>query len=112
MKMNFLKEWENINGLDYEAITKKVYKAFASWERKNLEIVHGQRERNTEYTFGLPYTSSGCHAGLGLHCNVEAVWKKDKSFVAEEIAITTENEIVVLLMNDEEEVMLIVIGTL
>lgn len=110
--MKFLKDWEKVEGFTYEEITKKVYKAFSMWERKNLEIVHGKRDRNTEYTYGLPYTSSGCFAGLGLHCNVGAVLKSDKSFTAYEVAVNEKHEIIVLLMDDDENEKYIIIGRL
>ena len=112
MAMKLLKDWEKVEGFTYEEINKKVYKVFSSWERRNLEIIHGSRNRNTEYTYGLPYTSSGDFASLGLHCNVEAVLKTDKNFVAYELAINADLEIVVYLTDAEENEKFVVIGKL
>lgn len=111
MKMNFLKEWDRVENLDYEAITKKVYKAFANWERNNLKITYGHRDRNVEYTYGLAYTSSSSFALLGI-CNVEAVLKEDNTFKAEYIAINDNLDIVVALWDSEENEKFVVIGNL
>lgn len=110
--MKLLKDWEKVNEFSYEEINKQVYKVFSSWERRNLEIIHGSRDRNTEYTFGLPYTSTGAFASLGLHCNVEAVLKSDKNFVAYELAVNEDLEIVVYLTDADENEKYITIGKL
>lgn len=75
-------------------------------------ITHGRRERTTSDTYGLPYTSHGIFASLGLHCNVNAILKSDKNFVAYELALTEENEVVVYLTDVEENEKYIVIGKL
>ena len=49
--MKFKKEWT-------EKELEDVIRAFAMWEKKNLRVTYGNRERTTEGTYGLPYTSS------------------------------------------------------
>ena len=110
--MKFRNDWTNIDGFTYEEVEKKVVNIFARWERSNLKITHGRREKTTIDTYGLPYTSSGTFAGLGLHCNVNAVLKSDENFVAYEIAVTEENEVVVYLTDADENEKFIVIGRL
>lgn len=104
--MKFIKEWNN-----YEETTKKVHKAFARWERNNLLVLNGKRDKNIEYTYGLPYTSTSDFAMIG-NTNCEAEYKKDRNLHFEYIAITEENEIVVALWDAEENETFIVIGTL
>lgn len=104
--MKFIKEWN-----DYEVITKKVHRAFARWERNNLTITYGRREKNVEYTYGLPYTSSSSFA-LISNTNCTAEYNSDRNFHFEYIAVTEEKEIVVALWDDEENEKYIVIGTL
>ena len=110
--MKFKNDWTKIDGFTYEEVEKKVVNIFAKWERNNLKITHGRREITTSDTYGLPYTSSGTFAGLGCHCNVNAVLKSDESFVAYEIAVTEENEVVVYLTDADENEKYIVIGRL
>ena len=75
--VEYLTEWE-----DFEQTCNKVIKVFAKWQKSNLKIVRGAYVRkNTvvktmEYTFGLPYTSSGMYAELEC-TNVQAVkWNR------------------------------------
>ena len=107
----FLNNWENVEGYTFEEIQSKVVNAFAKWEKSNLIITTGQRERTTSDTYGLPYTSSGTFAGLGCHCNVNAVLKSDSSFVYE-LAITEDFEIVAYFTDAEENEKYIVISRL
>lgn len=110
--MKFRNDWTKINGFDYEEVEKKVVNLFARWEKSNLKITAGRRERTTSDTFGLPYTSSASFASLGLYCNVNAVLRSDENFVAYEVAITEENEVVVYLTDADENEKYIVIGRL
>lgn len=111
--MKFKNDWNNIEGFNNaEEVIKRVTNIFARWERNNLKITHGRRERTTSDTYGLPYTSSGTFAGLGLHCNVNAVLKSNENFVAYEIAVTEENEVVIYLTDADKNEKYIVIGRL
>ena len=110
--MNFRKDWETIDGFTYEEVVNRVINIFAKWEKSNLIITYGRRERTTSDTYGLPYTSSASFAGLGCHCNVNAVLKSDNNYVIYEIAITENNEIVAYLTDADENEKYIVIGTL
>lgn len=74
--IEYLTEWK-----DFEHIYNKVIMIFAKWQ-KNLKIVHGNYVRKNsvirtmEYTYGLPYTSSGSFAELAC-TNVQAVkWNR------------------------------------
>lgn len=106
----FLNNWENVEGYTFEEIQSKVINTFAKWEKSNLIITTGQRERTTSDTYGLPYTSSGSFAGLGCHCNVNAVLKADKNFVIYELAINEDLEIVAYLTDEDDNEKYIVIG--
>ena len=110
--MKFRNDWTNIDGFTYEEVEKKVINIFARWEKSNLKITRGHRERTTSDTYGLPYTSSASFAGLGCHCNVNAVLKSDENFVIYELAITEENEVVAYLTDADENEKYIVIGRL
>ena len=110
--MNFRKDWETIDGFTYEEVVSRVINIFAKWEKSNLIITYGRREKTTSDTYGLPYTSSGDFASLGCHCNVNAVLKSDNNYVIYEIAITENNEIVAYLTDADENEKYIVIGTL
>lgn len=104
--MKFIKEWNN-----YEETTMKVYKAFARWEKKNLIVLNNKRDRNIEYTYGLPYTSSSAFAMISnTNCKAEYIHNRNLHF--EYIAITEENKIVVALWDAEENETFIIIGTL
>lgn len=110
--MNFRKDWETINGFTYEEVVKRVSNIFAKWEKSNLIITYGRRERTISDTYGLPYTSSGDFASLGCHCNVNAVLKSDNNYVIYEIAITEDNEVIAYLTDTDENEKYIVIGRL
>ena len=110
--MNFRKDWETIDGFTYEEVVNRVINIFAKWEKSNLIITYGRRERTTSDTYGLPYTSSASFAGLGCHCNVNAVLKSDNNYVIYELAITEENEVVAYLTDADKNKKYIVIGTL
>lgn len=110
--MKFRKDWETIDGFTYEEVKNRVTNVFAKWEKSNLIITRGRRERTTSDTFGLPYTSSGVFASLGCHCNVNAVLKSDKNYVIYELAVSEENEIVAYLTDADENEKYIVIGRL
>ena len=95
MKCKFKSEWN-------DAELKMANKAFATWERQNLRITHGDRERNAEDTYGLPYTSSSSFAGI-WNTNVEAVLKSDEQYRFVGVAITEDNQVAVLLETENEE---------
>lgn len=109
---NFRKNWEAIDGFTYEEVINRVTNIFAKWEKTNLIITYGRRERITSDTYGLPYTSSGDFASLGCHCNVNAVLKSDGNYVIYELAITEDNEIIAYLTDADENEKYIVIGRL
>lgn len=109
---NFRRDWETINGFTCEEVINKVTNIFAAWEKKNLVITYGRRKRTTSDTYGLPYTSSGDFAGLGCHCNVNAVLKNDRNYVIYELAITENNEVVAYLTDANENEKYILIGKL
>lgn len=102
--MTYLKEWEN-------GIEEKVINIFAKWEKNNLTIVYGKRERTVADTYGLPYTSSGECAGL-WNTNVDARLKNDKQWRFVGIVVTEDGGILALFMNDEDKERLEVIGRL
>lgn len=111
--MKFLKEWNNVEGFNgVDEVEKRVTNIFAKWEKSNLIITSGRREKKTSDTYGLPYTSHGIFASLGLHCNVNAVLKNDTDYVAYELALTKEKEVVVYLTDSEENEKYIIIGKL
>ena len=75
--IEYLTEWK-----DFDKTCNKVIMVFAKWQKTNLKIIHGEYVRkNTvlqtiEYTYGLPYTSSGSFAELRC-TNVQAVkWNR------------------------------------
>ena len=48
--MRFLKEWNNIKGFDgVEKVTERVISVFSKWEKRNLIITHGRREKCRVY---------------------------------------------------------------
>lgn len=102
--MKFKKEWT-------EAEYKAVVKCFSRWEKSHLIIVYGQRERTTEDTYGLPYTSSSSFAMLS-NTNVQAVLKSDKDFYFDWLGLTTENKVIAGFADEDENEMEIVIGTI
>lgn len=68
-----LKSWGY--GAEFEKREKIAEKAAAGLMGK-LKFIHGRREHNAEYTFGLPYTSSGAFAAI-WNCNAEAMKTQD-----------------------------------
>ena len=110
--MKLRKDWEKIEGFTYEEVINRVINIFAKWERQNLKITCGNREKTTSDTYGLPYTSSACFAALGCHCNVNAVLKSDNNYVIYELVITEDNEVVAYLTDANENEKYIVIGRL
>lgn len=111
-KFNFRKDWETINGFTYEEVINRVTNIFAVWEKRNLIITYGRRERTTSDIYGLPYTSSGAFASLGCNCNVNAALKNDRNYVIYELAITENNEVVAYLTDADENEKYIMIGRL
>ena len=108
--MRFLKEWDNIEGFNgVDEVTKRVISVFSKWERRNLIITYGRRERNTEYTYGFPYTSSSSFAMIS-NCNVEATLKGTKDFTFQWLAITEDLEIVACFTDYVENEKYITIG--
>lgn len=100
--MKFKKEWA-------EAEYKAVVKCFSRWEKSHLIIVYGQRERTTEDTYGLPYTSSSSFAILS-NTNVQAVLKREREFYFDWLGLTTKNEVVAGFTDADENEKQIVIG--
>lgn len=100
--MEFKKEWT-------EAGHKAVIKVFSRWEKSHLIITYGHRERTTEDTYGLPYTSSSSFAMLS-NTNVQAELKEDRNFNFDWLGLTTENEVVAGFTDKNENEKEIVIG--
>jgi hypothetical protein len=100
--MNFKKEWSD-DELD------RVVNVFSKWEKKNLTITYGKRERTTEDTYGLPYTSSSDYAMIS-NTNVKAVLNTGKEFNFDYLALTEDNEVVAMFENNDNEEKSIVIG--
>lgn len=102
--MRLKKEWT-------EAEYKAVIKCFSIWEKSHLVIIYGKRERTTEDTYGLPYTSSSGLAMLS-NTNVQAVLKRDRAFYFDWLALTTENEVVAGFTDVDENEKQIIIGNI
>ena len=100
--MKFKKEWT-------EAEYKAVIRIFSRWEKSNLIITYGHRKRTTEYTYGLPYTSSSSFAMLS-NTNVRAELKEDRLFNFDWLGLTTENKVVAGFTDYFENEKEIVIG--
>jgi len=109
--MKFRKDWEKIESFTYEEIVNRVTNIFAKWEKSNLKITYGRRERTISDTYGLPYTSSSGCAMLS-NTNVEAVLIKEPEYKFDYLAINDNREIVALLTKANETEKYIVIGTL
>lgn len=92
--MEFKKEFNDIE-------IEKMINIFARWEKQYLTITHGQREKTTSYTYGLPYTSSGDFAGL-WNTNVEAVLKTDLQWEFKGLVLGEDMEVVAIFTNNEE----------
>lgn len=102
--MKFKKEWT------YEE-HKAVIECFSKWEKSHLIITYGDRERTTEDTYGLPYTSSSSFAMLS-NTNVRAELRADQRFNFEWLGLTTENRLVAGFSDYFENEKQIVIGTI
>lgn len=102
--MKFKKEWTDT---EYNAVVK----CFSRWEKSHLVITYGRRERTTEDTYGLPYTSSSEFAMLS-NTNVRAELKEDRLFNFDWLGLTTENEVVAGFTDYFENEKEIVIGTI
>lgn len=102
--MKFKKEWTDT---EYNAVVK----CFSRWEKSHLLITYGRRERTTEDTYGLPYTSSSSFAMLS-NTNVQAELRADQRFNFEWLGLTTENKLVAGFSDYFENEKQIVIGTI
>ena len=107
MKYKFKKEWT-------EKEHKDVILAFAIWEKKNLRITYGDRERTTEDTYGLPYTSS---SGLAMLSNTNVIAElinplSSKKWNFDWLALTEDNEVVAGFTDEDENEKQIVIGNI
>lgn len=100
--MKFKKEWTDT---EYNAVVK----CFSRWEKSHLVIVYGKRERTTEDTYGLPYTSSSGLAMLS-NTNVRAELKEDRLFNFDWLGMTENNEVVAGFTDYFENEKEIVIG--
>ena len=88
-----------------------VIRTFSRWEKSHLIITYGRRERTTEYTYGLPYTSSSSFAMIS-NTNVRAELKEDRNFNFDWLALTEDNEVVAGFTDNDENEKQIVIGTI
>lgn len=79
-----LTEWN-----DYEKQTRIATKA-AQHLQNQLIFEHGRKEHNAEFTFGLPYTSSGEFAAV-WNCNASARKLNSRAYFAG-IALTVDNQ--------------------
>lgn len=107
MKYKFKKEWT-------ESEHKAVIKSFERWEKKNLRITHGRREKTTEDTYGLPYTSSSSFAMLS-NTNVQAELinpLSSKKWNFDWLGLTEDNEVVAGFTDVDENEKEIVIGNI
>ena len=81
--LKLLTEWTN-----YEQQTRIATRA-AQRLQNQLVFEHGRKERNAEYSFGLPYTSSGEFAAV-WNCNASARKQNSRAYLAG-IALTVDN---------------------
>ena len=105
--MKFKKEWT-------EAERKAVIKVFSKWEPSHLVITYGYRERTTEDTYGLPYTSSSSFAMLS-NTNVCAELISpilNEKWNFDWLALTENNEVIAGFTDADENEKQIVIGTI
>ena len=105
--MKFKKEWT------YEE-HKAVIKVFSRWEKSHLIITYGKRERTTEDTYGLPYTSSSSFAMLS-NTNVCAELINtfsSKKWNFDWLALTENNEVVVGFTDASENEKQSIIGNI
>ena len=105
--MEFKKEWT-------EAEHKAVIKVFSRWEKSHLIITYGHRERTTEDTYGLPYTSSSSFAMLS-NTNVQAELISPflgKKWNFDWLALTENNEVVAGFTDVDENEKQSIIGNI
>jgi len=84
---------------------KRAIRLFDTWESQNLILTHGKRERTTELTYGLPYTSSSDYAMLG-NTNVEAIYPRG-GYLFNGLAVSTTGQTYALLTDAEDREMFI-----
>lgn len=105
--MKFKKEWT-------EAEHKAVIKVFSGWEKSHLIITYGKRERTTEDTYGLPYTSSSSFAMLS-NTNVQAELVNpfsSRKWNFDWLALTENNEVVAGFTDADENEKQSIIGNI
>ena len=105
--MKFKKEWT-------EKELEDVIRAFAMWKKKNLRVTYGNRERTTEGTYGLPYTSSSSFAMLS-NTNVIAELinpLSGKKWNFDWLALTENNEVVAGFTDADENEKQFIIGNI
>lgn len=86
---NQVKEWT-----DYENQYKIAVAAVKRLD-KTLQIVHGRREKTVEFTYGLPYTSSGEYAAI-WNTNVDARSNDDPNLQFKGVALDKDNNPVII----------------
>ncbi len=87
----------------------KALKVFSTWEKENLILTYGKRDKNEEYTYGLPYTSSSNFAMIS-NTNVEAVLKTDNQYYFNWIALDNNNNVIAGFTDIEENEKELIIG--
>lgn len=105
--MKFKKEWTDT---EYNAVVK----CFSRWEPTHLVIVYGRRERTTEDTYGLPYTSSSSFAMLS-NTNVQAELVNpfsSRKWNFDWLALTENNEVVAGFTDADENEKQSIIGNI
>lgn len=105
--MEFKKEWT------WEE-HKAVIKCFSRWEKSHLIITYGDRERTTEDTYGLPYTSSSNFAMLS-NTNVCAELISpilNEKWNFDWLALTEKNEVVAGFTDADENEKQSIIGNI
>lgn len=100
--MNFKKKFND------KAINEMIY-LFSNWEKRNLTITHGKREKAISDTYGFPYTSSGNFAGI-WNTNVEARLRKESEWKFDGLVLTEEWQMIAIFTNDEEKERFEIIG--
>lgn len=96
--MNKLQDWFELEQ-DVDATSKKVIKAFEKWYKTNITITHGDG-KNTEYIFGLPYTSSSDYAAL-WNCQGEAYLNEDPQWKFNALAISEDRQILAIFDRED-----------
>lgn len=84
---------------------KRAIRLFDTRESQNLIITHGKRERTSNLTYGLPYTSSSDYAMLS-NTNVEALYPRG-GYLFNGLAVSTTGQTFALLADAEEREMFI-----